>query len=120
MKLFLLFVLALTVIARESLLSSILEDLLEERLADAGVGDPKNGYLACDEPVTSLQGPGYPTGCAGAVWHADKSPAERYCKGDRQITLASLDVPEYKYPWYPKCCYWNGSSCVDRPVPGYG
>jgi len=104
-------VFALTVFARESLLSSILEELAEETEL-AGVkglgGLPQNNkwsgiiYCRAAHTIISPNGKSHPRGCAGAVW-SDGSGSEKYCKGDNVWGLS-------KKPWYHKCCTWNGST----------
>eukprot|EP00966_Prymnesium_polylepis_P189632 4394015-Prymnesium_polylepis.1 len=49
-----------------------------------------------------MNGAGYGTGCAGAVWtNGDFSPT--YCAGDN-----------HRFPWWGICCKWENSSCVPR------
>ena len=56
----------------------------------------------CSKLPESMSGPGYAKGCPGAVWSADGSPSEPYCKGLIKTNGAT-------YPWWKKCCFWDVS-----------
>ena len=47
----------------------------------------------------------FPDGCTGAVW-SDGTPSKKYCSNDN------------RFPWWKKCCYWNGSKCLPKELPG--
>ena len=43
-------------------------------------------------------------GCPGAVWSTG-NPSKNFCKGQ------DSEGKDGKYPWWSKCCYWDGNSC---------
>ena len=54
-----------------------------------------------------MNGHNYPKGCPGATWF-NGDPSATYCEG--------FDSAKTKivYPWWKKCCEWNGSSCMPK------
>ena len=53
-----------------------------------------------------MNGKNYAKGCPGAVW-TDGNPAEVYCEGQ-------IETDGAKYPWWKKCCSWDGSKCQPK------
>ena len=49
----------------------------------------------------------YPKGCPGAVY-IDNNPSATYCGG---FNSAKTKIA---YPWWKKCCKWNGSLCIPK------
>ena len=52
-----------------------------------------------------MNGQSHGTGCGGAV-NIDGNPNQHYCKGD--------GYNKEKYPWYKKCCEWDGNECQPK------
>ena len=54
-----------------------------------------------------MNGRFYPKGCPGAVY-IDNNPSATYCGG---FNSAKTKIA---YPWWKKCCKWNGSLCIPK------
>ncbi len=79
-------------------------------------GSVKMGQLACINqamgpygnvmdhirmtPAQRLTDPN--SGCKSAVWSNGK-PSRSYCLNE-----------DKRFPWYSKCCEWNGQACIPR------
>ena len=65
---------------------------------------PCTGHFSCSQLPESVNAGTSKKGCPGAVWSTGE-PSETYCTNSASGNL---------YPWYKKCCEWNGSKCVPK------